>query len=205
MKKTTIKNSNHFISKNYFIIFLLVIIVIFIGLFIYARTISPIAKVNGKRITRVAYISELEKQAGNRVLDSIITKTLIYDEADKRNISIPDSQIQSEIKKIETDAKTNKTTIEKMLIAENITRQDLYERIKLNLTTQKIIEKYTQVSDKEVETFIEKNPEVFQNREISKEIKTDIKERLHQQKIEVQVKILINNLKNNSQVEVYFK
>lgn len=183
-------------SKTYLIIVLLIIIVIFIGLFIYARTLSPIAKVNGKRITRVSFITELEKQSGNAVLDGMITKTLIYEEANKRKISITEKHIQDEVKK---------TTLEKTLEAEHITRDDLHERIKLNLTAQKIIEKYTKVTDKEVEAFIEKNPDVFQNREVSKEIKADIKERLRQQKIAEQIKILINNLKKNSQIEVYIK
>lgn len=198
-KKTSVK------KHNFFITILLIVIMVFIGIFIYSRTFLPVAKVNGVRITRVEFINELQKQAGQKVLDNMITKTLIYQEATKRKIFISDEPIQNEIKKIETDLKTKKTTLDTMLAAENITRNDLYERIKFNLTTQKIVEKYTQVSDKEVETFIEKNPQVFQNRELSKSIKADIKERLRQQKIAEQVKILINNLKKNSKVEVYIK
>lgn len=205
MKRPTVKKNPSFSPKNYLIAFLLIIIVIFIGLFIYARTISPIAIVNGKRITRVSFNNELQKQAGNKVLDTMITRMLIYEEAKKRKISISDAAIQNEINKIETDLKAQKKTLDKMLLAENITREDLYERIKLNLTTQKIIEKYTLVTDKEIDAFIEKNPEVFQGRVVKKEIRADIKERLRQQKIAKQINILINNLKKNSHTEVYFK
>lgn len=200
-KKTSDKERKY----HYIIAFLVVIIVIMVALFVYARNFSAVANVNGVRITRSAYINELEKQAGSKVLEGLITQSLIYQEAARKHIVVSDGQIADEIAKIEKNLADQKTSLEKTLIAENITRKDLYERIKLNLTTQKLIEKYTKVTDAEVQDFIDKHPEVFSNNTVAEDVRADIKRRLQEQKITDQTQILINTLKKNAHVVIYSK
>jgi transcriptional antiterminator len=122
-----------------------------------------------------------------------------------KRISVSEKEVENEIKKIEKNLKTQKSSLEKALAAENITRKDLYERIKLNLTTQKLIEKYTKVTDAEVQDFIDKHPEVFSNNTVAEDVRADIKRRLQEQKITDQTQILINTLKKNANVVIYSK
>ncbi len=199
------KSSDKKRKYHYIIAFLVVIIVIMVALFVYARNFSAVANVNGVRITRSSYISELEKQAGGMVLNAMITKTLIFQEAARKHISVSEKEVENEIKKIEKNLKTQKSSLEKALAAENITRKDLYERIKLNLTTQKLIEKYTKVTDAEVQDFKDKHPEVFSNNIVAEDVRVDIKRRLQEQKITDQTQILINTLKKNANVVIYSK
>ncbi|MCL5433096.1 MAG: SurA N-terminal domain-containing protein, partial [Patescibacteria group bacterium] len=61
------------------------------------------ATVNGQPITRISVVSELESQAGKQVLDQIVTKTLIFQEAKKQNVNVTQKDIDSEIEKLKKE------------------------------------------------------------------------------------------------------
>ena len=75
------------------------LILLFVGLYLF-KGIFIAADVNGEKITRFAVIKELEKQSGKQTLESMVTKTLIIQEAKKRDINIGDTEIDTEIAKI---------------------------------------------------------------------------------------------------------
>jgi hypothetical protein len=63
------------------------LLVVLAGLLAYYKYES-IAKVNGKRISRIAYMKSAVKASGAQVLDQMITESLIENEAKKQNIRL---------------------------------------------------------------------------------------------------------------------
>ena len=69
----------------------------------FAKGFFLAALVNGTPITRYSIIKDLEKQAGKQVLDSLITRELIFQESRKKGIEIKQSEVNTKVKKIEED------------------------------------------------------------------------------------------------------
>ena len=65
------------------------ILVLALGLVVlFLRFFLIVAVVNGRPITHISLIRELEKQGGQSVLDNLVEKALIFQEATSKNISI---------------------------------------------------------------------------------------------------------------------
>src|SRR3990167_8603459 len=80
---------------------LLIGIIVFLALILLARRQLLAATVNGEPIGRLAVIAELEKQGGKNTLDSLITETIILQQAKKKNVTVTDKEIDKQIKDIE--------------------------------------------------------------------------------------------------------
>ena len=74
-------------AKNEYLRALLVLLILVVGLY-FGRSLLFAALVGGRPITRVELISELEKQGGQQALESLVTKELVKQEAQKKNINI---------------------------------------------------------------------------------------------------------------------
>ena len=73
----------------------------------------------------LATIRELEKAEGKRILDSLVTQTLITQEAKKRNVSATDGEIRDEIAKIEKNISDQGQKLDDLLAIQNLTRKQL--------------------------------------------------------------------------------
>ena len=98
----------------------IVAVVILLGI---VRGQFVVANVNGEQISRIELIRELEKAEGKRILDSLVTQTLITQEAKKRNVSATDGEIRDEIAKIEKNISDQGQKLDDLLAIQNLTRK----------------------------------------------------------------------------------
>ncbi|MBI4079443.1 MAG: SurA N-terminal domain-containing protein [Candidatus Levybacteria bacterium] len=187
--------------RNKIIIIPLAIIVI-AGLLYYFRGLFIVAIVNGKPIDRISFTKELEKAAGAQILNQLVTKTLILQEAKKQNVSVRDDEISAEIKKIEDQLNTQGQKLDDALSAQAMTRKDLQDQIRTQKLVEKMIGKDAEVTDKEVEDYLAQNPDAA-NQNGSEEDKKRIKEQLKQQKIQEKFQTFIAKLQQDAKV-LYF-
>mgnify|MGYP001603573999 CR=1 FL=1 len=171
----------------------LALLFIFKGLFI--ATI-----VNGEPISRISIIKALEKQGGKAILDSLVTKKIISQEVKKRNLTISQSDIDQEINKITESLKAQGTTIDQALTAQGMTRAQLNDEIKLQLSIQKMVGKDVEVSDKELDEFITANKAQFPEGTKEEEIKKQSTERIKQQKLQQKTQEFIKNLQDKAKI-----
>ncbi|MEK7559644.1 MAG: SurA N-terminal domain-containing protein [Patescibacteria group bacterium] len=171
----------------------LALIFIFKGLFIASI-------VNGEPISRLSIIKALEKQGGKATLDSLVTKKIIAQEIRKRNITISQSDTDGEIKKITESLKAQGTTIDQALAAQGMTRAQLDDEIKLQLSVQKMVGKDVEVSDKEIDEFIKANKAQFPEGTSEEQIKTQSTERIKQQKLQQKTQEFIKNLQEKAKI-----
>lgn len=182
---------------------LIVILLIILGLLYYFKSLFVVALVNGEPISRLAAIRELEKQSGKQVLDSLVTKTLILQEAKKQNVTIDQTEIDQAIKKIEKDIQGQGQTLDQALTLRGMTRTDLIEQIKIQKLVEKILGKNIKVTDKEVSDYIEKNKITIPEGTKPEETKTQVKEQLLQQKLGEKFQAWIENLKKNAKISYF--
>jgi len=163
------------------------------------RSLFIVATVNGQPISRLTLIQELEKQGGKQTLATLVTKTLIAQEAAKKNISVSQKQIDEELKKIEQSLSQQGQTLDQVLQLQGMTKASLIEQIR----TQKMVEALVgpiSVSDKEVDAYIEANQASLPQEGNAAEIKKNVKTQLQQQKVSQKAQELLAKLQKNAKI-----
>jgi len=97
------------------------------------------ASVNGEPISRLELIKQLEKQGGQQVIDSLVSKALVYQEAQKKNVQVSEKDIDSEYTKIEEQIKGQGLSMDDALASQGMTKEDLREELKYKLTVEKLL------------------------------------------------------------------
>lgn len=189
------------INKNYLIVALAVIALA--GLLYLARGFFIAAMVNGQPVSRLSVVSELEKQSGKQALDTLVTKTLIVQEARKQNITVEQNEINAELKRIEDNIKKSGQTLDDVLALQGMDRNTLIEQIRIQKTVEKILGKQIQVSDKEVNDYITKNAETLGSEPTSEETKNTVKQQLTQQKLSERFQTWLDDLKKKARINYF--
>jgi len=183
---------------------LIVIVLVMAGLGYFFRAQFIVATVNGQPIWRWEVVADLEKQGGKRIVDTLVTKALVLQEAEKKGVTISDSQIDKEIKKVSDEIKKQGQELDKLLEAQGMTRDDLVEQIRM----QKLVEKMAgevKVSDKEVEDYMEETKESIPEDMETEEVEKNVRENLRQQKLNEKIQTWINSLKEKAEINELLK
>jgi len=195
-------NKKPFVSRKGLIIALAIVAV---GLLAYyLRGVFIAATVNGSPISRLAVIRELEKSAGKSVLDDMITRKLIDEEAKKKSVVVGEDEIAVEIKSVEEEIQAQGGTLDEVLTSQNLTRDDLKRQIIVKKQLEKILGDKLQVSDEEAQKFIAENEitvpvgqEVAYNEQARAQLK--------QQKLNTEAMALVESLKKESKINYFVK
>lgn len=183
--------------------FLPVVLLLVIGGLLYLfRGMYLAATVNGQPIGRMTVVKELEKQSGKQALENIVTKTLVLQDAKKKNVNISDKDIDAQIKKIETNVKAQGMSLDQLLQAQGMKKEDMREQVKLQLFAQKLSGE-VKVTDKEIEDYINTNKEQLQQNPDQEISKTEVKEQLVQQKQQQKTQEYVAKLRKGAKV-TYF-
>lgn len=158
-----------------------------------------VAMVNNQPIWRISLIRELEKQGGKQVLDSLITKALILQEAKKQKVLVAESEINKEIAQIEESLTAQGQELEQILGAQGMNLTALRKEIEIQKIVEKIAGKEIEVTDEEVEEYLEKNKD-FLSEETDKE---QIKEQLRQQKLNEVIQSWLKSLRDKAKINYF--
>ena len=151
--------SNFQKNKNLYVRYLIItLIVVVIGVFAFLeKSWFVVAVVNGQPITSVEFYQNLKTTSGKDVLDQMIRNKLIFQEANKKGINISEKDIDNKLGEIEKQV-GGKEQLKSALEARNISEADFRVQIEVQLIVEKILEKETAVSEKEIDDYIAKNP-----------------------------------------------
>ncbi len=142
-------------------ILMALILVIIVAVAYLFKSSFIVAMVNNRPITRMAVVSELEKQAGEQALDSLITKSLVYQEASKKNVTVTQEEIDKQLSTVEEQLKEQGHTFDEALEAQGVTRAEVEEQARFQLLIEKLFKNEVKLSDKEVDKYIAENAEFF--------------------------------------------
>ncbi len=180
-----------------------IIIILLIGLAVYYRSLFIVAMVNGQPVSRLAYIQEMEKMSGKQALNSLITKTIILQEARKRNISVTNQEIDQEMKKIEDNLSKQGQKLDTILQLQGMNRESLREQVYFQKLIEKMVGKDIKVSDQEVNDYIASNKSTLPQDIKEEDLKKQVREQLRQQKLNEKVQTWIKDLQEKAKV-TYF-
>lgn len=182
------------------IVITVIVLAFIVGAAYLLRNFFIVATVNNEPISRLQLVQDLERQYGKQALEGLVTEKLILQEAKKRNIDVSQSEVDSEIKKIESQVSQSGQSLDQLLALQGMSRQDLQKRVKVQKMVEKMVVKDITVSEKEVDEYINTNSESF-TQPINKETRDSVKEQLRQSRITDKYQQWLSDLKKKSRIE----
>lgn len=200
MKKKLSKVLKVFTKKR--VIVALIVVLLSTGIY-FCRSLIFAAWVNGKPVYRFSLTRELEKQGGKQVLEGLIEKALINSEAAKNKIKVEQSEIDSEIKKIEEMISGQGLTLDDALKFRNQTKKDLTRQIEIQKMVEKLLSSKIVITDAELKDYFNTNKSLFGQNPVFDKVKDQVNSQLFQQKLSEQYSTWITELKTKSKI-LYF-
>lgn len=157
-----------------------------------------IAMVDGRPITVFSYYSALDKKYGNDTKQQLISEQLIADEAQKRGVVVSDSEVNNQIKQIETQA-SGSGSLDQILAQQGLTRDEFVKQVKLQSMIKKMFAKGATVSSQEVDQYIAQNKSQLPD-PVDNATRVSIKNQLSQQKLVSAFQTWLASASNSSRV-----
>ncbi|MBI4084835.1 MAG: SurA N-terminal domain-containing protein [Candidatus Levybacteria bacterium] len=198
----TAKTSSPVRLKKSYLLWGVGVIVLVFALYFF-RSVFIAVTINGRPISRLAVIRELERQGGKQALNAIVTKNLILQEAKRQNVTVSQEEIDKELKRIEENIKRQGQTLDQALMLQGMTKENLVEQIRLQKMIEKIVGKDIKVADKEVDEYIAKNKESLPQDQERKVLGAQVKDQLRQQKLNEKVNSWIESLRKNAKISSF--
>lgn len=200
--KTKKKINLSFLKNNKKFIVILVFLLLAFGVY-YFKSLFVAATVNGLPIRRYSVINQLEDLYGQQVLDSLITKELIKQEARNKNITVNDSELDQEISNIEKQFSASGQSLDDTLALQNMSRETFREQIFLQKLVEKLLGDKINVADEEVDKYIEENKEFFPEGSDSDALREDVFNQLKQDKLSTEFQTWIQEIRQNSSINYF--
>ena len=180
-----------------------VAIALILGTLFYSKGFFIAATVNGSPISRFAIIGELEKQGGKQALESLITERLIEAELKKNTIVVSDTDIDTEIKKLEEQVASQGGTLEEALAAQGMSMEILRTQIKTQKGLEQLLADKVTVTDEELATATESAKGSASAGMTDEELRTAITEQLKQQKFQGEAQKWVAELTTNADIKYF--
>ncbi|MEW9672425.1 SurA N-terminal domain-containing protein [Ammoniphilus sp. 3BR4] len=155
------------------------------------------AIVNGESIKKEQLLEELYKLEGERVLDGLINKKLLEQEAKKSNIQATEEEINKELDKIKSELGENYNNA---LTESQITESELKDNLAFNIVQKKMFSDKVTVSDEEVNQYLAQLPPDGQANQ-----KEMVKEYLQSAKIQQEAQKWLEEARSKAQIQINIK
>ncbi|APH03909.1 foldase protein PrsA [Bacillus weihaiensis] len=143
------------------IVILAVLISLAIGLSVFlALNKDVVAKVGSESVTKDDLYAFFVSQNGEAALDSLITKSIIEQEAKKQEVKVSDEEVEAEVDELVLSY-GGEEMFNQTLATSGLTMEDVFEDMKLNLQIEKLVESRIDVTEEELQTYFEENKESF--------------------------------------------
>ncbi|MDO8521466.1 MAG: SurA N-terminal domain-containing protein [bacterium] len=189
------------LSKRTIYIIVAVILVAVLGYF--GKGFFVVASVDGRLISRLAVVRELEAVSGKQALDSLVIQKLISAEAKKNGVSVTDEEVKAEVAKIALQMQTQGGgTLEAALAAQGMTLETLEKQLRTQKLLEKLVVGTQEVTPEEIAQFIKANNVVVPE---GQEAQYDelAKNQLVQQKLNAAKTTYVNDLKAKAKIRIF--
>ncbi|QAV82646.1 peptidylprolyl isomerase [Bacillus subtilis] len=116
---------------------------------------ESIATIGGKSVTREEWLKEMEDQYGKSTLENMINVRVVEQLAKKNNLKISKSEVDREFLLIKA---VNNSFYED----EHTTEKEWKDQIRYNVLLEELLTRDIDISNKELESFYNKNKELYQ-------------------------------------------
>jgi foldase protein PrsA len=184
-------------SKN---LKILIVLAIIAGALYLTRSLFLVSIVNGRPITRLEVIKELEKQGGAQTLDSLVTQILVRQEASSRGIVLEQSKVDAQIKTIEESVIAQGQTLDEVLELQGLTRVDFVDQVELQLLVEQMLSDKITITDEQIASYLQENADYMLSEPGSDEAMQEAKRALTQQQISQLLQPLLDEIRTKANI-----
>lgn len=190
------------ISKKTKRLLIAAVIILLLGVILFAnRSLFMAALVNGQPVSRLEIVNELETQYGAGVLNRLIDKSLLLQEAQKRNVAATDEDIAAKRKEIVQQVSGgNEENFKQVLEAQGLTDEEFSKELRIQILAEKMLGDEVKVTEDEINNFIKSNPDLAEGAQNQVEARKQIGEQLKQQKLQTQYASFIEKLRTEANI-----
>lgn len=163
-----------------------------------------VARVNGRAVSRVALIKNLEKQGATQVLEDMTLKILIEQKIKEAGIEVEQSEIDAEIQEVADMLEAQGQSLEDLLEAQNLTLDEVEDQLRLTKGMEAVLADRVEVTEEEINTYFADNQELLGEGADLEGMREQIKEQLTQSKLASEQQIWLEEIKSESNIK-YFK
>jgi foldase protein PrsA len=183
---------------------ILAIVVIILILAIYlGKSLVVAALVNGQPVSRLAIIHDLEQQSGKAALDAVVTRMLVFQEAQKKNITASEKDIDGEIARIRSQFQAQGQNLDQLLATQSLTKEKFRDEVKVQILVTKILGDQVKVTDKEFNDFLAKNQDLLATEKDQNAAKSNLRQQMEQQKLAQKYQEWIATVKKNAKIQTF--
>jgi len=183
--------------------FTLILGLIIVALAVYAYyRFGVVATVNGKPISRFAYLQTLEKQDKKSTITQMVNEALIYQEAAKKKVTVDQSVIDVEVKKVEAQITAQGQTLDAALTSEGMTKADLENEIRLQKTAEKLANPQVTITQAQIDKFLTDNKSALPTGSTKEQLQSLATEQLTSTAQSTAINTWFSNLKKAAQIVI---
>jgi foldase protein PrsA len=183
-----------------------ILLALILGLSAYfMRNLVVAATINGRPIFRYQVLQRLEEQSGKQMMEALINEALLMQEADKKNITVTQDDINAELKKIEETLSKQGIKLETALTSQNMTKAGLERNVKLQLLAKKLVEKDIKITQKQIDDYIKENKESFPATMKPAEVKEQVKQFLTEQETGKKIQEILTAVRKDAKIMEFVK
>lgn len=189
--------------KNRKSLILAIIVIVLIVVIYFGKGLVVAALVNGQPVSRLSIIHDLEQQSGKAALDAVETRMLVFQEADKKHITVTDKEVDAEIARIKTQFQSQGQNLDQLLATQGLTQDKFRDEVKVQLLVTKILGDQVKVTDKEFNDFLAKNKDLLTNEKDQNAAKVALRQQMVQQKLAQKYQEWIVTVKKNAKIQTF--
>lgn len=195
---TNIKSLFTIFKKNIVKKVVLILLILLVAWF--AKGLVLAVLVNGYPVSRFSVIKALEKQGGSSVLESLIDRSLVTQEAKRQKVVISQETVDVEIKRIEKLLSDQGVTLDEALAMQGQKRADFEEEIKVQKTVESILSQRINISDGDLEAYYKENKDVLYKDKSLEDVKEEIRQSVYQQRLQEEYQKWIQDLRAKAKI-----
>lgn len=189
-------------KKSYTKVYIIIAVLILIGGLLYKNKSLFLAGMVGKTpIFKWQLDQALEKKYGKQEFDNTITELLIKKEAEAKKITVSESEIASEVVRLEKSL-NGRISLDEALKTQGISREEFDGQVRIQILVSKLLANETKVDDKEIDDFIVQNKDSFVSSDAA-EIRIEAKNNLQQQKLSQKFQGWLDGVKKSIVVQSF--
>jgi len=130
---------------------------------------------------------------------------LLMQEAQKKNITVTQADVNAELKKIEETLSKQGIKLETALTSQNMTRAGLERNVKLQLFAKKLVEKDIKITQKQIDDYIKQNKESFPATMKPAEVTAQVKQFLIEQETGKKIQEVLAGVRKDAKIMEFVK
>ncbi|WP_332650611.1 peptidyl-prolyl cis-trans isomerase [Lysinibacillus sp. 54212] len=116
---------------------------------------EPVATIDGDKITRQQWLSEMESRYGKETLQDLVNEAVMEKASEKYDINVSKEEIELEIALMHSAQDTTDTSME------NLTKEQLHQKIRAQLILEKVLAKDIVIKDKQTAAYYKENKSLY--------------------------------------------